>query len=938
MPRLKLNPPRRGGSHEADDIVPRQPVGAYQTSPSNNLSNPSLEPLLSNLPLAISQLSSPVDSSISTPSETIQEIKAVDVIRGSYIPDRDLVLIPNWSAQLQRRPDLTSSFELSHFHIQGLSSDSKASEVTMARPTTRSRARDGLSTASITQTVPQKRKRAAPKSKTGATSDSSVQNDDAGGIGMNAVATSLATDNESPNEASSKLRIIVEPEQPVTPSPRVESNNPQSGTTAVTDNFQTPSTPHTIPSPVEGDSGISLASLEREALLPKENGVYETSTEPTEPLAFNATVDKKYKVLEEDVLDKADAPPATIPDSQRETLTELAPSEPANGLEAELDTLANPVITVNDVATEDQSPSGIDTNASVTDPQPTITVQDTPAFIELPHNMGTVPVSTGAVSSIVPAGRLLEEIQSQPLDEINVAELTANVKPAVDTVIPTPPAAQEADAAKRLAKKSDYGLTPGRTPFPDFKFPSAEACHQVNDILSKAHGEVIAPKTIPEPSLTVTGCGEVPSVLDALIRTLLSGATSGRNSARAFNGLVQRFGTLTEGIGKGSVNWDAVRQAPLDDVFEAIKSGGLADIKSKNLKALLDQAYEENQERMNRHAAEDSSATDNEKVNISSDEAKEAEEVKEYDIASAKDHFLNLQYIHKYKTSKALRALIRYPGIGPKTAACVLLFCLRRPCFAVDTHIFRITKWLGWVPDKANEITAFRHLDVKIPDELKYSLHQLFIKHGKECPRCRAITSPTSADWDKGCVIEELVKRTGRKKIGPSRPHAQAGPAKRTSGRKTKVVKKVTKGKRVSRATAKSTKKTTVTRAVKAAVDKEPDVLQSAGTDAVEQSEQTQAPVEGTQESAQQNPLKRKRADSEAQVTQRKQPARATRNTSRAVASKAKSAKKKKEASTRNSSTKKPAKKPKASTPAATPTRTSPRLKLTLKKDNGEAS
>lgn len=933
MPRLKLNLSRPGGSHEADDIVPRQPVGAYQTSPSNNLSNPSFEPSLSNLPFFISRLSSPIDSSISTPSETIQEIEAVDVIRGSYIPDHDLVLIPNWSFQLQRRPDLTSSIALSTFQLQDLSINSAASEVAMARPTTRSRAKDGLSTASITQTVPQKRKRADPKSKKGSTGDSSVQNEKVGATEMNGVSTSLVTENESLNEASSKLRVIVEPEQAVTPSTRVESNKPQSGTPAVTNNFQTPSTSPTIPSPVEGDSGISLASPMKEVFLPKENGVYETSTEPTEPSALTNTVDKPDEVLQEDVLDKDDAPPATVPESQHETLTVLAPSESANNPEAELDTLADSVIGVNDVETKDQLPDGIDTNASITDPQPTIAVQDTPAFIQLPHNMGAVPVSTAVVSPTVPSGGLLKEIQSQPLGETNFADLTVDVKPAADTVIPTTPAAQEGVAAKKPAKKFGYGLTPGQTPYPDFKFPSAEACRQVNDLLSKAHGEVIAPKTIPEPSLTVTGCGEVPSVLDALIRTLLSGATTGSNSARAFNGLVQRFGTLTEGIGKGSVNWDAVRQAPLNDVFEAIKSGGLADIKSKNLKALLDQVYEENQERKNRHTAEESSATDNEKAKISTDEAKEAEEVKEYDIASANDHFLNLQYIHKYKTGKALRALIRYPGIGPKTAACVLLFCLQRPCFAVDTHIFRICKWLGWVPDKANEITAFSHLDVKIPDELKYSLHQLFIKHGKECPRCRAITSPTSADWDKGCVIEDLVKRTGRKKIVPSRPHAQAGPAKRASSRKTKVVKNSTKGKRTSRATAKSTKKTTATRATKESANKEPVALESVSAETVEQPQQTQPPVQETQEPAQQNPLKRKRDDSEAQAPPRKQPPRATRNTPRA----AKSAKNKKKVSTRKATTKKPAKKQKAAASAAVPTRTSPRLKLTLKA-NGEDS
>jgi hypothetical protein len=56
---------------------------------------------------------------------------------------------------------------------------------------------------------------------------------------------------------------------------------------------------------------------------------------------------------------------------------------------------------------------------------------------------------------------------------------------------------------------------------------------------------------------------------------------------------------------------------------------------------------------------------------------------------------------------------------------------------------------------------------VRVPDELKYPLHQLLIRHGKSCPRCRAITSEGSAGWDEGCPIEHIVKRSGgRKDVG----------------------------------------------------------------------------------------------------------------------------------------------------------------------------
>ncbi|KAF7717702.1 HhH-GPD domain-containing protein [Penicillium ucsense] len=419
---------------------------------------------------------------------------------------------------------------------------------------------------------------------------------------------------------------------------------------------------------------------------------------------------------------------------------------------------------------------------------------------ELPHNLGTISIPPALAANSTPSPAVPEDAQSQSDVKTGSRAAAGGAKRKPDTSISQTRLTQETDAPKKKAKKSGYGLTPGRTPFPDFKDPTPETCRRVNDLLSQAHGKVIAPKNIPEPSLTVTGCGEVPSVLDALIRTLLSGATSGTNSARAFSGLVQRFGTLKEGIGKGSVNWDAVRQAPLKTVFKAIESGGLADVKSKNLKAILDQVYEENQERKHRHDAEDTPMTQEESPTSSL----EAADMKDYDIASVNEHFLNLQYLHKYETPEALKALIKYPGIGPKTAACVLLFCLQRPCFAVDTHIFRICKWLGWVPPNANEITAFSHLDARIPDDLKYSLHQLLIKHGKQCPRCRAITSPSSADWDEGCVIEDFVKRTGRKVGETPRSRVKKGPTNKAPAKQTRAKKTLSKSVRAAKTTAKA--------------------------------------------------------------------------------------------------------------------------------------
>ncbi|KAF2769135.1 DNA glycosylase [Teratosphaeria nubilosa] len=319
---------------------------------------------------------------------------------------------------------------------------------------------------------------------------------------------------------------------------------------------------------------------------------------------------------------------------------------------------------------------------------------------------------------------------------------------------------------KKTPKKPNYGLTPGQSPYPDYERPTSEECYEVKRLLEKVHGKVEAPKAIPPPSLDVAGCGEVPSVLDALVRTRLSANTTNKNSSTAFQGLVARFGTIKEGIGKGSVDWDAVRQAPQREVFKAIERGGLAQIKSKDIQAILQMVYEENQERKN-------ALIDSKDAPVGAEREPEAE--KQDEVVKAKHNIISLDHLHLLSTNDAINKLLSYPGIGPKTASCVALFCLQRPSFAVDTHVFRLCRYLGWVPKsakkgqpKVDRNTTYSHCDARIPDELKYALHYLFVKHGKVCPRCRAATGTSSANWEEGCPIEHLVRRHGQKKGGVS--------------------------------------------------------------------------------------------------------------------------------------------------------------------------
>lgn len=402
-----------------------------------------------------------------------------------------------------------------------------------------------------------------------------------------------------------------------------------------------------------------------------------------------------------------------------------------------------------------------------------------PVFDELPHNLGALPSpDTDDVinqSEAAPPPKKAKRAAKAKKVKADPEEVDQLTEKAADVASPKGNIKSEANSpevkiegkAKATKKGKKYGLTPGVTPYPDYPHPTSEECYEVERLLSKVHGKVQVPKTIPIPSLEVSGCGEVPSVLDALIRTRLSAATTGTNSSRAFQGLVKTFGTIKEGVGKGSVDWNAVRLAPQKDVFEAIKSGGLADAKSKDIKKILDMTYEENQARS--AALKEEIRTDS-KAGPAGSENEPTQE-KKTEISRADSNVLSLDHLHLLSNEDAFDRMVQFPGIGPKTASCVLLFCLQRPSFAVDTHVFRLCKYLGWVPRETQKgqppvgrETTFSHCEVRVPDDLKYPLHQLLIKHGKTCPRCRAATGQGNERWEEGCPIDHLVRRHGAKK------------------------------------------------------------------------------------------------------------------------------------------------------------------------------
>ncbi|KAI5809783.1 hypothetical protein DFH27DRAFT_629287 [Peziza echinospora] len=359
------------------------------------------------------------------------------------------------------------------------------------------------------------------------------------------------------------------------------------------------------------------------------------------------------------------------------------------------------------------------------------------------------------------------------------------------------------------------------SPFQNHPHPTPAEVKTVVDLLSSLHGVHTRPPKPPLPNLLVTGCGEVPSILDALIRTLLSASTTAANSNRAFKGLVDTFGICGK---RGSVDWEKVRRASEKEVFEAIKSGGLANVKSKRIKKILQQVWDEAQERKRkireRKEKKEVEGEDDEAADDGDDEGgdsifvgrrnrnDEKVVVKETyhghqlvpkksstneintttttatngnatstttttganpsppsspnpnppDDSGYESDDLSLDHLHLLPDDEAMAKLTSFDGIGFKTASCVMLFCMARDSFAVDTHVFRIARFLNWVPpDKATRESAFWHLDERVPDEFKYPLHQLFIKHGRSCRWCKA-GGPLA--WEEG-VREVLRQRRG---------------------------------------------------------------------------------------------------------------------------------------------------------------------------------
>lgn len=178
--------------------------------------------------------------------------------------------------------------------------------------------------------------------------------------------------------------------------------------------------------------------------------------------------------------------------------------------------------------------------------------------------------------------------------------------------------------------------------------------------------------------------------LDELVSTILSQNTNDVNRDRAFEALRRRFPT-----------WEQVRDAPTEAVIEAIRPAGLANQKGPRIQEVLR-------------------------------------------AITAERGSLDLSFLADWSVEQARAWLLRFHGVGPKTAAIVLLFSLGKPAFPVDTHIYRVTGRLGLRPEKMTVEEAHEHLEKLFPPETYYAAHLNLIRLGREictarkplCGRC----------------------------------------------------------------------------------------------------------------------------------------------------------------------------------------------------------
>jgi endonuclease-3 len=189
-------------------------------------------------------------------------------------------------------------------------------------------------------------------------------------------------------------------------------------------------------------------------------------------------------------------------------------------------------------------------------------------------------------------------------------------------------------------------------------------------------------------------------LLDGLIRVLLSQNTSDANSDAAFARLKERFH-----------GWEEVRRASPEELEEAIRPAGISRVRAARIKEILETLARER---------------------------------------GAPD----LEFLRELKPDEALDFLLRLPGIGIKSASVLLLFYLDHPYFPVDTHVHRVGRRTGLIPLHMDVENAHRHMNLIVPDSIKYPLHMALVAHGRKVCRSRR---PRCGE----CVLGDVCEKAG---------------------------------------------------------------------------------------------------------------------------------------------------------------------------------
>lgn len=325
-------------------------------------------------------------------------------------------------------------------------------------------------------------------------------------------------------------------------------------------------------------------------------------------------------------------------------------------------------------------------------------------------------------------------------------------------------------APKDRTAYQQYTLTAwGDSPWPDLATPSAAECEEVYARLMAEHGDRLRPTHITAPSLEVAGCGEVPQVLDAIVRTMISANTKFELADAALQSLSGKVGVVLDKKEldptkhpelQHCLDYNYIRTAMTQkELQEAIRKAGNQEVTAGWLLKILADVHACNKERVAafRHETPDN-PVDSARF-LAADLLSTQE--KQWEIKMFEHSVLNLEFLKKLSPEDAMNEMLRWKGIGVKTAACVLMFCMQQDILACDTHCIRLSKWLGWVPVDAKDELVFAHVDNMVPNHLKYALHQLFIQHGKDCILCKDNRNETKEGLEGTvCPLEDLLDRS----------------------------------------------------------------------------------------------------------------------------------------------------------------------------------